>query len=149
MSDTWFQARRAPVMTLFTLATVPLFLLCWPGSSGDLVRPAATLALRTDASLITDSMAGVPYLLVLFGAIGATTFTPHVLTSLTAREACGANLGSTGMGLVKGVGQLGGALAGAPVAMFVAAYGWSAFGAAMGVCCAVSAGCYAILWSQR
>ena len=107
-------------MTLCCATTAPMFLLLWPRQSSS--YPEACVA--------------------LFGLLGTTTFTAHVLTSLAAREACDTQLGSTAMGVVKGCGQLGGALAGAPVAVFVSAFGWPMFGAAMACCCVLAAAAY-------
>ena len=86
-------------------------------------------------------------LVVLFAALGAVTFAPHVLTSLCALEVSDPDKGSTAMGVVKALGQVGGALAGSPVAAVVMLGGWYTLGLVLAVCSAVSAAAYSRLWS--
>jgi sugar phosphate permease len=117
-------------MAAFCAAAVPIALVLWPPDPGSGLADAG------------HGPASPTHLLALFAALGAATFAPHVLTSLCARELSDADVGSTAMGLVKAVGQVGGALAGSPVAVLAVVHGWSSVGLAAAACCAVSALAY-------
>jgi hypothetical protein len=156
LSDHVFGGRRAPVMAMFCLATVPVLLTLWPADPVGPVRSGPSSAALPTA--LAGALGGSPgpgsglapaasiaHLLLLFGALGAVTFAPHVLTSLCAREMSDPDVGSTAMGVVKAVGQVGGALAGSPVAYVVAAHGWYAVAQVLVACSAVSTAAYAVV----
>jgi sugar phosphate permease len=56
--------------------------------------------------------------------IGFSSFAPHVLIGLAARELVPASQSSTAGGLVTMVSRTGGALAGAPIGFLADKYGW-------------------------
>lgn len=158
LSDHVFGGKRAPVMAMFCLATVPVLLTLWPadpiGSGPRYGAPHMPASLAPTGPVPGAGAPGasgwapgasVPHLLLLFGALGAVTFAPHVLTSLCAREMSDADVGSTAMGVVKAVGQVGGALAGSPVAYVVAAHGWYAVALVLVACSAISTAAYAVV----
>jgi sugar phosphate permease len=124
-------------MSLFCLVSVPALMVLWPS-----IPPAAIDGDQAGGHVTATA------LVVMFTCLGATTFAPHVLTSLTARELSDADVASTSMGVVKAVGQLGGALAGSPLAAVVTVYGWHAVGVCLTVCCGISAAAYALLWTD-
>lgn len=74
------------------------------------------------------SAAGLPVqaLYVLYFLIGMFAFCPHMLYGLAAREAVPAKYMSSAGGIVKGIGQLGGAFAGYPLARISEVGGWDA-----------------------
>ncbi len=144
-----FGGRRAPVMSLFCLATVPVLLVLWPGAGAGAREPGLGSGVGADGGGggggggAAPPPVSLPHLLALFGALGATTFAPHVLTSLCAREMSDADVASTAMGVVKAVGQVGAALAGSPIAYVVTVHGWHAVAMALVACSVVSTVAYA------
>lgn len=139
VSDAMFGGYRAPVMgsALAGATAVMIGFSMWVGTAVDTrgmgADADADVAEQTSFSWTTG---------VLFMAAGALTFCPHVLTSLTARELTPASVGSSAMGLVKGVGQIGGALAGAPMAAVAANRGWPAFFMLLALACIVACVAY-------
>jgi sugar phosphate permease len=60
---------------------------------------------------------------LLYFALGALSFVPHMLIGLDARESAPPGAAETAGGFVKAIGQVGGALAGAPLVLCVQTIG--------------------------
>lgn len=129
--------RRAPVMLLLAVCAVPA---SWAAFGGGPVLFGAVARLGLGGIVTTTQCVCAVYF-----ALGVTTFTPHVLLGLTAREIAGPGAISTAGGFVKGLGQFGSAIAGSPLAMVQQQYGWSGVSACWAGCMAIAAACFAIV----
>ena len=122
VSDKLFRGRRAPCIIIACLATAPLaFFLASSAANSSFISLRA-----------------------VFFAFGLVSFGPHMLIGLLAREIFPAAPSSAGS-FVKGMGQLGGALAGVPTSALVAALGWNAAALAWGAAGVLAAACFAPL----
>jgi OPA family sugar phosphate sensor protein UhpC-like MFS transporter len=129
ISDKYFHGRRGPVMVLFALASAPL-----------------PLALLWVKGTIIGQETMVPLIYCLFGF---TSFAPHVLNGLASREFTAPNVQSSAGGFAKALGQLGGAMAGAPLGFAIDNYGFSTMIVGLSFLC-VASGVLAIpLWNTR
>ena len=105
LSDRLFDGRRAPIIGGFSFfAIIPILLLSSPPVSSPFLMWVLP-----------------PLCYFLFGVF---SFAPHVLIGLFARELCRPIVQSTAGGVVKFLGQVGGAMAGAPLGVVVDMYGW-------------------------
>ena len=109
VSDKIFHGNRAPCLVILALATGPLalFTVMTPSS------PILFSGNREDAVFHAA-----------FFSFGLFSFGPHMLIGLLAREIFPEAPSSAGS-FVKGMGQLGGALAGYPLSYIVSNYGWN------------------------
>jgi hypothetical protein len=112
--------------------------------NGNRVPPMVLSGLLCSASLLALSQATTADPVVVYACVacvGAFAFAPHMLFGLAAREVVPSNVASTAGGFVKAIGQLGGAVAGAPFGALLQGPGWWAGHAllvASGVASAVS-----------
>lgn len=128
VSDTMFQGRRGPVMTLFSFAAAPLplvlvFLSSQGGWEGGVV--------------------------VTYGVLGFTLFAPHMLNGLASREWSDPRMQSTAGGFSKALGQLGGTVAGYPLGLLIDTHGWSYVMTVLSMLCLASAMIMLPLWNTE
>ena len=76
---------------------------------------------------------------IVYGITGFFTFGPHVLVGLYARELVDVEVASTAGGYVKFFGQVGSALAGAPLGRYVDQYEWSSIPYLYIIACLIAA----------
>jgi len=100
ISDTVFRGRRGPVITIFTLAVAGAVAILISEYKHDFQYPA-------------------------FFMLGFSSFAPHVLIGLAARELVPPHQSSTAGGLVTMVSRAGGVFAAAPLATLQKQYQWS------------------------
>lgn len=127
--------RRSPVMLMLAIVAIPV---CWTVYGGGPALHQAVASLGLGSALST-----VHCVCAVYFVLGVTTFTPHVLLGLAAREMAGPSAISTAGGFVKGLGQLGSAVAGSPLAIVQQQYGWSGVSACWAACMAIAAICFA------
>ena len=78
-------------------------------------------------ALLSQAATMPPFVLyAIIACVGAFAFAPHMLFGLAAREVVPPEVSSTAGGFVKGIGQLGGAVAGQPFGSLLQTVGWSA-----------------------
>ena len=130
LSDRLFHGRRGPVMTVASVLLVPLPLCLAALGAG-----AAPLPLPPSLSLP-----------LLYAAAGMLASAPHVLNGLASREFAAPWAQSSAGGFTKALGQMGGAVAGAPLGRLAAAHGWGPAMAVLSVCAGLSACVSAPLW---
>jgi sugar phosphate permease len=97
--------------------------------NGGRMQPMVLSSLLCALSLAALSQAAaLPALVVyaIIACVGAFAFAPHMLFGLAAREIVPSEVSSTAGGFVKGIGQLGGAVAGQPFGLLLQSYGWTA-----------------------
>ncbi|KAA0157814.1 hypothetical protein FNF27_04338 [Cafeteria roenbergensis] len=135
-SDRVFRGRRAPVMLMAAL--VGALVAPW-ALGGGAALSGALLEWGAPAALVSKSTMTA----AVFFLLGVVTFTPHVLLGLAAREMAGKGAISTAGGFVKGLGQVGSALAGTPLSHLQASFGWNAVALSWGACMALAAACFA------
>jgi OPA family sugar phosphate sensor protein UhpC-like MFS transporter len=104
VSDRIFQGRRGPAMVLFMVLLAPVL---------------AAIAWMP----IPDTLSPRVVLSVLYFLFGFTSFGPHMLVGLTAREVF-PQAPATAGAFTKGVAQVGGTFAGYPTSLLVGSYGW-------------------------
>jgi sugar phosphate permease len=128
VSDRFFGGRRAAPMAMASVAAAPL-LLALSGWVSDGVAVAAPMPASTATSVVVS----------VWAALGALLQVPHVLLGLASRETADPRVGSTAGGLVKAVGQLGGAAAGWPLSRLAADAGWGTVVTVMAVAAGLAA----------
>lgn len=95
--------------------------------NGNRFPPMVLSGLLCAASLLALSQATTlapVFSYACVACVGAFAFAPHMLFGLAAREVVPSNVASTAGGFVKAIGQLGGAVAGAPFGALLQGPGW-------------------------
>ena len=142
ISDGAFGGRRTPVMLISAALGAGASAVAFSGGA----RASLLAAGWGLGHLVPADRAAA----VVFFAVGALTFAPHVLLGLTSREISPPGAMSSAGGFVKGLGQLGSALAGVPLSMLQQRVGWDAVALGWSACMVGAAVCFAaVLPAER
>jgi MFS transporter, OPA family, sugar phosphate sensor protein UhpC len=125
LSDVIFKGLRAPVIAIFSLLSFfPLYLLTFTKPEIILFSNSLNALFPSVDTLINNKDIVFFWPICAYFLLGVTSFAPHVLIGLAAREWAPKQLYSTSGGFVKCFAQIGSSFAGAPIAYIIESKGW-------------------------